>query len=431
SNSGQEKFGLFSVTPLGLALLGSGIAYFAFFGRWVLPNTAGNVNKNNKQAELVQTLNLPTTLYAVQVVETSKLVGKTQEELAMLKQYGLYLVSLCNQDKTLDSPWLHTHFTAGQILGLLGNSQNVDQLCQDMGLTRLAQHACIEPMADPIKYGFAELVVGSRSPDIDKSLYEVMRERALHVTPVMVYAHGESIRSDLLERRLQSGDAIIVHGRLEDLRAMGRDDAFLLATSIEVDEVDEKQGWKALSCFVGAIVLALSGIQLSLALMSGALAMVLLRVIKIDEAYKAVDWRTVFLLAGLIPLGIAMDKTGAAALVADQMMTALAGSSVLVILLAVAVLTTLFSLFMSNVAATVLLVPLVTHIGLSSNIDPRALALLVGVAASNSFILPTHQVNALLMGPGGYRNADYLKAGGIMTVLFIIISVGFIYTIYL
>ena len=159
--------------------------------------------------------------------------------------------------------------------------------------------------------------------------------------------------------------------------------------------------------------------------------MIVLRVVTIDEAYKAVDWRTVFLLAGLIPLGTAMDKTGAASYVAGQMMKLLQGSHPILILGAFALLSTLFSLFMSNVAATVLLVPLVMITGNMTGISPRALALLVGVCASNSFILPTHQVNALLMSPGGYRNADYLKAGGIMTLIFISIAVVIVYLFYL
>ena len=96
----------------------------------------------------------------------------------------------------------------------------------------------------------------------------------------------------------------------------------------------------------------------------------------------------------------------------------------------VAALSTLFSLFMSNVAATVLLVPLVVIIGDMSGIDPRGLAMLVAVCASNSFVLPTHQVNALLMSPGGYHNTDYMKAGGIMTIIFMVIAVGFIYFFY-
>jgi di/tricarboxylate transporter len=159
--------------------------------------------------------------------------------------------------------------------------------------------------------------------------------------------------------------------------------------------------------------------------------MILLRIVSIDEAYRAVDWKTVFLLAGLIPLGIAMDHTGAAGYIASHMMLFLQGTHTLMILFAVGILTTIFSLCMSNVTATVLLVPLVMVIGDFSGINPRALALLVALCASNAFALPIHQVNALLMSPGGYETTDFIKTGGIMTIIFLAISVIGIYLFYL
>lgn len=163
---------------------------------------------------------------------------------------------------------------------------------------------------------------------------------------------------------------------------------------------------------------------------NGLKTMILLGVIPPEEIYKAVDWKTVFLLSGLIPLGIAMDNTGAASFIANQIMLLLQGSHSIFILFAIAVLSTLFTLFMSNVAATVVLVPLVMIMGEEVGINPRALALLVGVCASNSFVLPTHQVNALLLTPGGYRNKDYLKAGGLLSVVFMIFAVLYVYVFY-
>lgn len=207
---------------------------------------------------------------------------------------------------------------------------------------------------------------------------------------------------------------------------LAHDRDFVVATPVETEDIDESKAWFAGLCFAGVIGLALSGATLSIALMSGALAMALLRVISIDDAYRSIDWRTVFLLAGLIPMGIAMEKNGTASYIAHQMMLMLNGHTLLV-LLAIVTLTTLFSLFMSNVAATVLLVPLVIELAELAGIDPRGAVLLIGVSASNSFILPTHQVNALLAGPDGYHNADYMRAGDGMTLLFLGIAVGYIY----
>lgn len=151
--------------------------------------------------------------------------------------------------------------------------------------------------------------------------------------------------------------------------------------------------------------------------------MILAGVLSLDDAYQAVSWKTVFLLAGLIPLGAAVENSGTAAWIASNTVALLGDNPApIVIQLMVAILATLFSLGMSNVGATVVLVPLATQIALAAGADPRQLALIVGVCVSNAFLIPTHQVNALIMTPGGYRVADFVRAGGGMTVLFIVVT---------
>jgi di/tricarboxylate transporter len=158
--------------------------------------------------------------------------------------------------------------------------------------------------------------------------------------------------------------------------------------------------------------------------------MILSGVLNIDEAYEAVSWKTVFLLASLIPLGLAVEGTGTARWIAAQTLILLDGLPIWGLQMAIALLATFFSLVMSNVGATVLLVPLAVNIALGVGADPRIFALTVAVATSNSFLIPTHQVNALIMGPAGYKVIDFLRAGGIMTLLFLIVSVGMLNLIF-
>ena len=143
--------------------------------------------------------------------------------------------------------------------------------------------------------------------------------------------------------------------------------------------------------------------------------------------YQSIEWKVVFLLAGLIPLGIAMQKTGAAVYLAENLMSLAIGKHSLLLIFMIGILATLFSLFMSNVGAIVVLTPLVIGIAEIGNLDPRPLALMAAICVANSFIFPTHQVNAFIMSPGGYRNADYFKAGIGMTLLFLIIVVSYFY----
>ncbi|MBW1743725.1 MAG: anion permease, partial [Deltaproteobacteria bacterium] len=144
----------------------------------------------------------------------------------------------------------------------------------------------------------------------------------------------------------------------------------------------------------------------------------------------AVDWMTVFLLAGLIPLGIAFEKTGTAAFIAHGVLELIGTPSPIVLLAVVGVMTSFFTLVVSNVGATVLLVPLCMNMAVMAGGDPRMAALVVGISASNTFVLPTHQVNALIMRPGGYRTIDYAKAGAGMTVIFLAVELAALYFFY-
>ena len=159
-------------------------------------------------------------------------------------------------------------------------------------------------------------------------------------------------------------------------------------------------------------------------LITGATGMVLSGVLKIEEAYQAVSWKTVFLLASLIPLGLAVDTSGTAKWIAEHVLSVVGHMPLWVIQTAVAALATFFTLVMSNVGATVLLVPLAVNIAIGAGGNPAVFALTVAIATSNSFLIPTHQVNALIMGPAGYRVPDFMKAGGIMTVLFLVVMIA-------
>ncbi len=428
---GQARYGLFSVTPLGLLLFASGVVYFLLFGRYVLPDRASGGTESDAQRDLVEAWHLPSAVYHCRIPADSPMIDKTREEVRLRSRYNLHLLALTEVDEVLYSPWRYMRFAAGQVLRLLGEDQDVERLAADYKLEYPFAPKKLSGFEIARDCGFAEVIIPPLSPFVGKSIRNIAVRKTYGVEPILLMHGAKEERRDFADQVLQPGDTMIVHGRWDNLKALGDNRTCVLVTPIEPGAGKHANPVLALSCFLAAIALAISGFQLALSLMTGALAMILLRVVSIDEAYRAVDWRTVFLLAGLIPVGIAMDRTGTAAYLAGILMSWLDGAHVIVLLTAVAVLTTLFSLFMSNVAATVLLVPLVMNMANLSQVDPRGLALLVAVCASNAFLLPTHQVNALLMSPGGYRNSDYLKAGGPMTAIFIVIAVAGIYLIYL
>lgn len=428
----QAPFGLFDVTPIGLALLAAGVLYFVVFGRFLFPGVSADAKAEcrDPQRLLTETWGLPSTVLCVNVPEGSPLIGKTLEETRPWGEYHVNVLVLCEDDQRQYAPWRHTRLAAGQKMALLGERDDVDRFAaQGLSLCE-GKEALLEELQEEETSGFAEVVVRPRAPVVGRTLREIALRSHFNVEPVLLLSGDQPAQHEFSDQPLRAGDTLVVFGLWERILALGDDASFVLLTRVSNQPPARRKGLLASLCFLGAVGLAVAGFPLSISLLSGAIAMILLRVITIDEAYRAVDWRTVFLLAGLIPLGVAMQKSGAATWIANGVTSLVAETHPLVLFAVVAAMATTFSLFMSNVAATVLLVPLVAKLGAAAEVSPRALALLVAVCASNSFVLPTHQVNALLMSPGGYRNADYLRAGTGMTVLFGALAVGLIWVLY-
>ncbi|MBT8084020.1 MAG: SLC13 family permease, partial [Woeseia sp.] len=179
----------------------------------------------------------------------------------------------------------------------------------------------------------------------------------------------------------------------------------------------------ALGFFALAIgMIVFTDVILPVSLMTGAVGMIAFGVLTMDEAYKAVSWKTVFLLAGLLPLGMAVETSGTANYLVKHLLVMVGGLPPWMLQTMLAIVASAFSLVISNVGATVLLVPFAISMAVAIGADPAMYALTVAISTSNSFLIPTHQVNALIMGPGEYKVADFLRAGGIMTVLFLVVS---------
>lgn len=431
TGSSLEPYRLFAVTPVGLALLFSCVVFFFFLGRYVLPRYESNEASDILQAKLVEDWELSDNIRHYRIKAKSTIVGKAVEETGIWDKYNLNILAITADKSSEYAPWRETRFEAGQIVALLGSEANVLKFAADHDLVPVEKPKRLELLDDAVSAGFAELVVPPRSAIAGQTIREFGLRRRYGVEPVMLFHRGEKVRGNFSDIKITPGDIFIVHGLWDRITDLKKGYDFVVITPVEADEKDTSRAWIALLCFAISIGLAVAGYSISIAFMSGAIIMVLTGVLKIDEAYHAIDWKVVFFLAGLIPLGLAMQKTGTAAYLAGNVISLVQGSNIFLVLLAISALTTLLSLFMSNVGAAVILFPMVISIAGTLGIDPRPLALLVAVSTANSFILPTHQVNALLKTTGGYRNLDYLKAGSGLTVIFLLVVAGIFYFFYL
>jgi di/tricarboxylate transporter len=242
-----------------------------------------------------------------------------------------------------------------------------------------------------------------------------------------IHRGGETLREGegIRDMPLQAGDTLVVHVTWDALARVEKDTKNFVVVTTEYPHEELRPHKISFAVLFFAIALGLvlfSDLRLSISLLVGAMGMVLTGVLSMDEAYEAVSWKTVFLLASLIPLGAAVENSGTAAWIAQETLNILGDVPTWTLQAAIAVLATFFTLVMSNVGATVLLVPLAVNIAVAAGANPAVFALTVAIATSNSFLIPTHQVNALIMGPAGYRVPDFMKAGGIMTLLFLVVS---------
>jgi di/tricarboxylate transporter len=425
-----KPFNLFDVTPIGFALVCGGILYFVTFGRFLLPGR----KDLGDQMETASTF--PDAYRHLGEMFELKSSGDGADSLAPRTIRDHYLVHVIafvqnpggvkvfSLDPTQSLP-------SNSDIVVLGRRENVQRLASDYRMSVKDGLQVFAEDMSPTVSGMVEAVVSPRSEIVDKTMGEVYFRQQFQVNPLALYRRDKIYYAGLSNIVLQPGDTILLQGSWERFKILQDKHSFLFSTPFDAEILRPEKTLMAGICFVVAIGLVIfSNLRLSVCLMAGALGMILTRVISIDEAYRSVDWRTIFLLGGLIPLGIATEKTGTAAFIAHKTLAMLGDVSPIVLLTAIGVLSTLFTLVISNVGATVLLVPLVVNMAILASADPRMAALVVGLATSNSFMLPTHQVNALYMGPGGYRSVDFMRAGSIMSIIFIVIMISMIYLIY-
>jgi di/tricarboxylate transporter len=428
---GMPPFGLFSVMPVGVALVLAGIGYFVVFGRWLLP-------KNDADCEepVCDVPGLERYYESLgELYELSYPVTKTTDPMVcdLCDDFRVHtvIVDYPHGELKLFPPSRDTVIQPGAVLAVYGVKEQVEAAAKHYGFN-------IRPELQDLVFdlssdysGVAEGVVSPHSKFIGRSFLDIhFRHRHL-VAPLALFRRDHAFYSNLGNMELEPGDAVLMHGRWEHFQAFRQTRDLIFSHSLDHEHLHPQKSLLAMGWFIAATAMVLfSNLPLPVCLMAGAIGMIITGVITIDEAYHGVDWRTVFLLAGLIPLGIATEKTGAASWLAQQILGVIGSPPEFVFLFVVAVITTVFTLVISNVGAAVLLVPLVVNLSLNADYNPALAALMVGIAASNSFMLPTHQVNALYMGPGHYTSKDYLRVGAPLSLIFIVVVTAMLSLFY-
>ncbi len=440
-----EPLGLFTQTPIGIALVASSILYFVVFGRFILPKKGGESEKNSLlPPSIADTYHDICTIQELHIPEGFT-DAKTLDEMAIRTNFQVSVVAISHTktNHKIFAPSREEKFSGSDDIAVVGCPEAVKKFASDFDFTIKDDVEVFAEDLSPNNAGMIEGIITPRSELAGKTLRQIRFRRTYDLNPVVLCRRGECIFSEVSDQVLQPGDALLLFGRWEKFHMLKGKQTFTFTSEIKGEVMRAEKAKLALLWLAVALGLVLGfnplmkllgypdmQLSLSVCLLAGALGMILTKVMSVDEAYQSVDWMTVFLLSGLIPLGLAFQKTGTAAFIATGVMNLIGDVPVIVFLAVVGVMASFFTLVVSNVGATVLLVPLAMNMAITAGADPRLTAMVVALSASNTFILPTHQVNALIMRPGGYKTVDYVKAGAGMTVLFLAVLLTMLYLFY-
>ncbi|HLE51845.1 MAG TPA: SLC13 family permease [Anaerolineales bacterium] len=429
-DEGLVGYGLLDFAPLGLPLVAAGVIYMAFVGQRLLP-AKSNLQRWRtifpQESNLTSIYQLEERLIRARVPAGSNLIGKTLSQSNLRQDFRLNLVSIERIAQTIISPSPDTTFKQDDILLLEGKLEKFSKEALRPTLELLPTNDAKSPDLKTQKLILVEAVLAPRSILIGKTLRSTHFREKYDLNVIAIWRSGRPIRTSLSDLPLQFGDALLVQGQRERVSTLHSEpDLIILNGEERLINVKGRKIWPALFIMGTALMLtALNLIPAGEAMLGGALAMVLVGILTMDRVYQVIDWRSIFLIAGMLPLGIAMTKTGAASYLGNGMVTFLGPAGPMALLAGMVVLAMLLSQVINGAVVATLVAPIAIGIARQIGVDPRAMAMGVALATSMTFLSPLgHPVNVLVMGPGGYSFQDYFKVGLPLTLLLLVLMMA-------
>ncbi|MDH5526494.1 MAG: SLC13 family permease [Nitrospirota bacterium] len=419
--AGQEPFGFFDFTPIGLVMLAGGMAYMILAGRFLLPGEkAGQAETSHPPfLELAARYGIDRPLDRLVIGTGSALIGRTVIDAGMRRHHEVTVVGLRRRGRLLDHilPVLaDTVLQAGDELFVMGDVRAIDQICHDDKITRIPfPEGEVRRMRN--EFGVAEVMIAPESGLAGKSIQQGSFRQRLGLSVVAVRRGSTPIDAMFSDTRLEIGDTLLVAGAWSYIERLSRhhQDLVVLETPAEMDEVAPNAARAPLALGILAVMLVLmttGWISALGAALIAALAMVLSGCLRMEEAYRGISWSSLVLIAGMLPLSLALQKTGGIELLAGMLTDGLGGYGPLALCAGLFVLTSLFSQVISNTATTVLVAPIALTAAQAMGLSAEPFMMTVALAASTAFSTPiASPVNTLVLAPGGYRFGDFLKVG--------------------
>jgi di/tricarboxylate transporter len=418
---GLPSFGFFDITPMGIIVLATGIIYMAIVGRHLLPvrETADEPLASSKLREYISDVHVSTE---------SPLIGKNLYESKLGSDYDLMVLSIIRDEEPITA--LHRDFIIEQDDHLLlkGSAKNLLNARETLNLNIHTDHDFeLEDLDTEHSYIF-EATLAPRSTMVGRTLDEVRFRDRFGFTTLAIWQQGDIITDHLRDVKLNFGDALLLQGPPGKVQALQDGNEFLVLEPLDLEPHLKKKAPIAAGIMLIVIALAiLTNLGIATAMVLGSVSMVLTGCLTMDEAYQSIDWRTVFLVGGMLSLGMAMENTGTAQYLADLLLGVLGDFGPYGLLAGIYILSAMITQPMSNAAAVVLMVPIAVDTAISLDVNHLTFTMAVVIGAATSFLSPVgHKANVLVYGPGGYRFIDYTRVGILLTIALFIVSMIFL-----
>jgi di/tricarboxylate transporter len=417
---GLPPFRFFDFTPMGAIVLTTGILYFLFIGRHLLP-------ERTPGGDLSRVYQIRPYLSEVRVKDGSSLNGKTMAETQLGEQYDLNVLHIRRDGQAPLTPASVQRVESGDILLVEGSTDDLLKACAALGLEPLAEWK-FENLngKDKSEQALVEITLTPQSGLQGRTLKQIDFRARFGLNVLAIQRGGEALVSQIADLPLEFGDALLIRGPRERIDHLRRDAKFLVLETPPLETRRLHKAPLAVLILLGVLVVVSTRLlHVSTAMLIGAMLMVLTRVLSMDEAFQAIEWKSVFLIAGMLPMGIAMQTSGTAVFLAELIVDLVGSWGSLAVLMGIFLMTALTTEVMSNAAATVLVTPIAIDAARNLGANPQTFVMAVVIAAATSFLMPIgHQANVLVFGPGGYRFFDYTKVGVWLNILiFIVVAI--------
>ncbi len=376
--------------------------------------------------ELSEIYHLEDSAFVIHVPRESDVAGLTLGATRLADAFDFRLLGIFRDGAVKLLPPSDEVVQGGDLIIVEGRQEDIDVL---RGLQQLDVEYDATPhlhLLDSQSLQLVEVTLDPHSELAGRVVDDVNFRQRLQLELVAIWRNGRPLRSELGQQKLQLGDALLLLGPRERLSLLNNDPDFIVLTPISAPEIDTSKAPIAAGLMLSVIGAVLVGwLPISIAAIVGATLMVLTKCLTMEAAYRAIEWRSIFLIAGMLPLGIAMERSGAATLVAESVMRALGDSGPWEVIAGLYAITALATMIVPTAALVLLMAPIVVSASTELGVAPYAPMMAIAMAASASFTSPiSHPANVLVMGPGGYRFVDYLKLGVPLTlVVFLVVAV--------